>query len=106
MNQAILPGVLKELKVELQAILPEKFADLKLFGSYARGDSSPDSDVDCILLLKAGLEEDEANRVNEIAARLSLKYDTVIVCLDYLEEDFAKKSSVLVQNVKKEGISV
>jgi uncharacterized protein len=106
MNQAILPSVLKELKAELQSALMDKFADLKLFGSHARGDSSPDSDVDCILLLKAKMTGDEEDRVNEIAARLSLKYDTVIVCLDYLEEDFARKSSVLIQNVKKEGISV
>ncbi|OGP61218.1 MAG: hypothetical protein A2V67_09900 [Deltaproteobacteria bacterium RBG_13_61_14] len=106
MNQNLLQTILKQLKAELQATLKGKFVDLKLFGSYARGDDSPDSDVDCLLLLNSPLASDEESQVNEIAARLSLQYDTVLVCIDYLAEDFAKRSSTLIQNVKKEGISV
>ena len=103
MNQNRFRDLSEELKKELQKALGGTMKELILFGSYARGDQAPDSDLDFMLLLNQKLSRKEEEDVNEISSRISLKYDTVIVCLDYLAEDFEKKATSLIQNVKREG---
>ena len=95
-----------ELKSRLEAALGKKLAGLILFGSYARGDYSRGSDLDFLLLLSARATREEKNEISQICSSLSLSYDTVIVCIDYLQKEFEKRSSPLVLNVKKEGIRI
>jgi len=106
MNKNQFKSVLAELKRELKTALKDKMSGLILFGSYARGEQLQDSDIDCLLILKSPLSKDEEKKVSRISAKISLKYDTVIVCLDYLESEFAAKSTPLLLNVRKEGIRV
>jgi predicted nucleotidyltransferase len=96
--------LLAELKQQLQEALGSNMVELILFGSYARGDSEPDPDIDFILLLREKPSRAEEMEISQISSRLSLKYDTVIVCFDYLAEDFQNKTSLLIRNVKREGI--
>lgn len=43
--------ILGELSTELQALYRERFVGLWLYGSQARGDASPESDIDVLLIL-------------------------------------------------------
>ena len=95
-----------ELKSRLGAALGKKLAGLILFGSYARGDYQKGSDLDFLLLLAAPATHNEKQKISQICSSLSLNYDTVIVCIDYLQKEFEKRSSPLVLNVKKEGIRI
>lgn len=47
--------VLSDLKRRLQRRYGERFAGLYLFGSRARGDAEPDSDVDVAVVLRGRL---------------------------------------------------
>ena len=42
----VIAPILRELKVGLQAIYGARLRELILFGSYARGEAKPDSDID------------------------------------------------------------
>lgn len=95
-----------ELKGRLGAALGKKLAGLILFGSYARGDYSRGSDLDFLLLLASPATQEEKQKISRICSSLSLSYDTVIVCIDYLQKEFDKRSSPLVLNVKKEGVRI
>jgi len=76
--------------------------EMKLFGSYARGDYSKASDIDLMVRLPKvdrSIEEDLFN----IAYDLELEYDCVIDCL-VLPQNF--NNIMIYQNIQKEGIAI
>ena len=77
--------------------------EMKLFGSFARGDYSKTSDIDLMVRLAKvdrNIEEDLFN----IAYDLELEYDCVIDVI-VLEQGFNNNIPVY-QNIQKEGIAV
>ena len=56
---------------------PDRIRDVILFGSKARGDSRPDSDIDILVLV----DNDDwhfSHAISRIAARISLDYDVLL----------------------------
>jgi predicted nucleotidyltransferase len=81
-----LQTILADLKGYLQGLYGSRLACLILFGSQARGDAAPDSDIDLLLVFKDAFDrEQEKSRVMDITAPLSLENDLVISCL-YMPE--------------------
>ena len=79
-----------------------KILDIKLFGSYARGDNTKDSDLDIMVKLDKvdrNIEEDLFN----IAYDLELEYDCLIDILVIPEN--VSYSLPLYANIVKEGIA-
>jgi predicted nucleotidyltransferase len=77
--------------------------EMKLFGSFARGDYSKTSDIDLMVVLSKvdrDIEEDLFN----IAYDLELEYDCVIDVI-VLGQGFNNNIPVY-QNIQKEGIAV
>lgn len=52
-----------------------RFVEMRLFGSYARGDWGPDSDVDLLVVVE-GLEERERREVFDLAT--DVYFDTML----------------------------
>jgi uncharacterized protein len=76
--------------------------EMKLFGSYARGDYSKTSDIDLMIRLPKVdrvIEED----LFDIAYDLELEYDCVIDVIA-LAQDFSNLP--IYQNIQKEGIAI
>ncbi len=75
-------AILAELADGLRARLDDRFAGLWLYGSRARGDAGPESDIDLILLLH-GMERpgQEIERIVDLLAELNLKYQVLISVL-------------------------
>lgn len=77
--------------------------EMKLFGSFARGDYSKTSDIDLMVRLSKvdrNIEEDLFN----IAYDLELEYDCVIDVI-VLPQNF-DNDIMIYQNVQKEGIAI
>lgn len=55
----------------------DQVAEVILYGSKARGDSSPDSDIDLLVLMKS---DDRTVRrlILQLAARISLEHDVIL----------------------------
>ena len=56
---------------------PDRIKDVILFGSKARGDSHPDSDIDILILV----DDDDwrfSHAISRLAARVSLDYDVLL----------------------------
>ena len=81
--------VFKELKLkknetaaiqEAVHLLKEQFPveDVILFGSKARGDSDPESDIDLLLLTKKPLDWKERHQIVDALFEVELKNDVVI----------------------------
>lgn len=100
-------GILKELRRRLEALYGDRLAKVILFGSQARGDAQPDSDIDVMLVLKGPVSHDiESAKVVPITAELSLEHDVLISTIYMSAERYAKEGSSLLLNVREEGIAV
>lgn len=98
--------ILAETRQELEKKYAQRLKQMILFGSYARGNHSQDSDIDIILLLnKSNSLSAERDIYLPITSRLSLKYDKVISIIPMKVEEFKRKKTSLILNVHKEGIS-
>ena len=98
--------LLRELKENVEKVLGDEIEDLILYGSYARGDYSRESDIDILLIVKQKLDLNKYEKINEMVTKLSLKYGAVISILDYPKDAFTSLDSPFLQSVKKEGIKI
>ncbi len=112
---AELQNILDEYRDLLLAHLPGQIEQLILFGSHARGDARPDSDVDVLVVVNwpqerlpngfyAAFSGDPRWReIINIAADISLEY-SIFISPTVISEHRYNEWSPLVNQVKREGI--
>jgi uncharacterized protein len=103
---AKIKDILAELKSGLEQIYGENLKHLFLYGSHARGQAGPESDIDVLLVLG------DFNNIWEIIQRNSqlvqeicLKYGIVISLIPIKALKYNTFKTPLILNVKKEGIA-
>ena len=81
-----------------------------LYGSYARGDNTAESDIDIMILLDCPKEKMKEYRdlFLDESSRIGLEYDVLVAVLLRDKEDFADKISYypFYQNVEREGVEL
>jgi predicted nucleotidyltransferase len=81
MNSTLQP-ILTHLKQELTDLYGDRLRHLTLFGSQARADAEPDSDIDVLVVLKPPVNPgEEIKRTGQAIADLSLQNGVMISCL-------------------------
>jgi len=96
--------LLSELKKELTRIYGKRLKGIYLYGSYARGENQPGSDVDVMIILASYQRYgDEIKRTSELNARLSLNYDLSVSRLFMTEERWKNEDSPLLRNIRAQG---
>ena len=77
-----LPAMVETTLYAFLAGVRERFgprvAEVRLFGSYARGDATEDSDVDCLVLLDR-VDQDDDRAITNLAADLTWQMGGVVV---------------------------
>jgi uncharacterized protein len=97
--------ILQELRQGLEVLYGERLERLILFGSQARGDAEPDSDIDVMVVLKGEVNPyREIKRAGDISADVSLKHTVVISCVYVSAERYQRRDRSLIRNVYREGI--
>ncbi len=100
-----LKTILARLKQEQKKHYGDRLKQLIMFGSQARGDAHPDSDIDVLVVLKGEVNAgEEIEKTSPIIASLSLEKDVVISCIFMDEYRFINRSGLLLRNIRKEGI--
>lgn len=95
---------------EAKQIYGEKLSEVILYGSCARGDNAPDSDIDILLLLAVEPQEigAERNKIFDVSDKLDLEYDVVLAPVLQSKAVYEKylPVSAFYQNVLKEGVKI
>lgn len=99
--------ILNQLRRRLEALYGRRLVRLVLYGSQARGDAEPGSDIDVLVVLKGSVYPgEEIARTGQVVAELSLEHNAVIACLFVAEDRYEQEQSPLLINVRREGVPV
>jgi uncharacterized protein len=106
MNAGVQP-ILKELRQRLETLYGPRLVKMILYGSQARGDAEPGSDVDVLVVLQGVVQPgEEIQRTGAAVADLSLRFDEVINCVFVDENRFVTRNGPFLRNVRREGIAI
>jgi uncharacterized protein len=99
--------ILEKLKRGLIQIYGDQVDRILLYGSRARGDERPDSDIDILVVLKDDFNYSEMLRLSsDFAASLSLENDVVISRAFVSKEQFENRQTPFLMNVRREAVPV
>jgi uncharacterized protein len=102
-----LTALLTELRRRFEALYGERLVQMILFGSQARGDAEPGSDIDVLVVLKDPVRAgEEIERTIDFVADLSLQHNEVISCAFIGEDRFKHRHGPLLRNVRREGVRI
>jgi len=81
-------------------------AEVVLYGSYARGQESDESDVDMALVLKANQTEDQYDRMTDVVVDYQLDLGITLSVIPINQSEFLEWKTTLpfYKNIAKEGI--
>ena len=106
-NEQIIRRTLADLQLGLKKLYGRRAPEILLFGSYARGEASDESDIDVLLVYPGDVNaSQEIRRVSALLAELNLRYQTLVSVVPVSQENFKNNPGMFWKNVRREGISV
>lgn len=110
MNRETLTVVLAELSDHIHSLLGDRLEKVVLYGSYARGDNSLESDVDILVMTELNPEENRKYRreLNRIFSRVGLKHDILLSMFLIDRKSYENRMAVMpfYQNIEKDGVTI
>lgn len=102
-----LDRILKELRQGLEVLYGDRLKGLYLYGSYARGEAEPGSDIDVAVVLEGDVDiYQEVERTGSITSRLSLQTDTFISLMFVPQEGFEARATAFLMVLGEEGVAI
>jgi predicted nucleotidyltransferase len=102
-----LTGILAELRKRFERLYGPRLVSLVLYGSQARADAEPGSDIDVLVVLEGPVDPmQEIARTELDVAQISLEEDVAIATVFVSREQFQREQSPLLMNVRREGVPV
>lgn len=97
--------VLEELKTKLRLIYGDRLKKVILYGSWARGDATNDSDIDLLVVLEGDLSPGrEIERMIGAITDVMLDHSELVSVYPVSEDDYERVNSPLLMNARREGI--
>ena len=99
--------LLRQLKREFERIYGDRLKDVVLYGSWARGEATEDSDIDIAVVLEGPVVPGkEIDRLVDIVTDLNLKNGVLISLYPVSQTDFSTVNSPLLMNLRREGVRI
>lgn len=96
---------IRQFKQAVKDIYGSRIKQIVLYGSWARGDASEESDIDLMVVLSGEVQPGlELDRMIDVITDINLEYDVLISVLPVSEDNFNTLQSPLLLNVRKEGV--
>ncbi len=97
--------VLEELKTRLRQTYGDRLKKVILYGSWARGDATEDSDIDLIVVLEGDVSPGrEIERMIDAVTDALLEHGELVSVYPVSEDDYERVNSPLLMNARREGI--
>ncbi len=98
-------AIARAAAADLQRLYRARLRQVILFGSWARGDAHPESDIDLLVVLdKVADRWQELRRIDEVLWRHSYQNDTVVSALVVAETEFASTVTPTLLRARGEGL--
>jgi predicted nucleotidyltransferase len=98
--------LLGDLRRGLEGLYGGRLRGLYLFGSFARGESDADSDVDVLIVLEeVSRYGEEVARTSELIGGLALRHGQSISRIFISENDWLLAKSGFLANVRSEAVA-
>ena len=101
-------SILKQFKASLEQALGSELIELKLFGSKARGDDRPNSDMDVLVIVSTG-DWHIRDKVYDVATDMLLQEDVCISPKVISKSRFVQlrtEGTSFIHNVSKDAITI
>jgi len=97
-------GILSEFRTELIKLYDKRLKQIILYGSWARGEATEDSDIDLLIVLEGNVSPGkEIDRMIDLITEINLKHNVLLAVYPVSEENYATLNSPLLLNIRKEG---
>jgi predicted nucleotidyltransferase len=98
---------LEELKAALVELYGERLEGVYLYGSYARGDFTEDSDIDVLVVLQGDVKPGaEITRLSPLLSEICLRHDVLISTYPVPATWLRERQSPLFINIRREGVPI
>ncbi|MFN8474788.1 MAG: nucleotidyltransferase domain-containing protein [Anaerolineae bacterium] len=110
MAAAVSPGtreLLREFSDRVHEMYGSRLVQVILFGSQARGDASPDSAVDVVLVFRDDVVSgQEITRLGPLLAELNLRFERLISVVPHSLVEYETRNEPFLRQVRREGVMV
>jgi predicted nucleotidyltransferase len=98
---------IRAFRKEIEKLYGKRLRDMILYGSWARGGATEDSDIDLLIVLDGKVVPgQEIDRMIDIITEINLEHGVLISVYPVAEESYATVNSPLFINVRREGVSM
>ena len=98
--------ILNEFREAIEKLYGKRLKKVILYGSWARGEATEDSDIDLVIVLKGKIiPGKEIDKMINIITEINLKQGVLISVYPVSEEDYSTTNSPLLINVRREGVT-
>ncbi len=99
--------IARDVARDLRRLYGDRLRRVLLFGSWARGDAHPESDIDLLVVLDhVDSVWDELRRMDPVLWRHSFDNDTVVTALPVAEPDVEERKKPVLVRAHAEGLLV
>jgi predicted nucleotidyltransferase len=98
--------VLDAFRSGVECLYTERLRRIILYGSWARGEATENSDIDVAVVLGGEVAPGyEIDRMIDLVTQINLDFGVLLSVYPVSERDFMALNSPLLRNIRKEGIA-
>ena len=96
--------ILNKFKQQIEKLYGKRLKNIILYGSYARGQATENSDIDLAVVLEGEVDPcREIDAMIDLITDINLDFETLLSVFPLAVTDFKQLNSPLLLNLRKEG---
>ena len=98
--------ILREFREKAEELYGKRLKNIVLYGSYARGQATQDSDIDLAVVLEGNvIAGEEIDRLIDVITDINLNHCILLSVYPVSEKDYNSVDSPLLLNIRQEGVA-